>query len=170
MVHAWCTAQPGMCCPMGQWADQVPVPFQKWKGFQELWVAWRWGGNLKNSKKIQPLQKSQIDSWNHCGGNGAHSENSTKRMIVSKLYDPKLVWKSGQNTQYEVTRSCLSKGPNSRLKWINCYKLASRQPSQLNPLQHVIIGKWKIWHQFTKWSQGNSWNWTFTERKTDISW
>lgn len=132
-------AQPGMCCSTGlcpvagQWAEHVSVTFQKRKGFQKLWVAWRCGGELKNSKKIQPLQRSQINSWNPCGGNGAHSENSTKRMIVSKLYDPKLIWKSGQNTQYEVTRSCLSKGPNrnSRLKWINCYILAD------NPLSYI---------------------------------
>lgn len=82
------------------------------RGFKELW------------KDIAIAKKS--NSWNPCGRNGAHSENSTKRMIVSKLYDSKLIWKSGQNTQYEVIRTCLSKGPNrnSRLKWINCYILA----------------------------------------------
>lgn len=59
---------------------------------------------------------------------------------MSKLYDPKRIWKSGQNTQYEVTRSCLSKGPNrnSNLKWINCYILED------NPLSKIHFSMWLL--------------------------
>lgn len=104
MVHAWCMHSQGCAAPqdcaqlLASGQSRYQLLFRNGKASRNS----GWPGDV--------LQRSQINSWNPCGGNAAHSENSTKRMIVSKLYDPKLIWKSGQNTQYEVTRSCLSKG------------------------------------------------------------